>query len=358
MIRKFTIDNFMGFRRLEIAQTAPINLIIGENDAGKTACMKMLYSSCRAVEEYLLQQQASSVAPSFKKVLAEKLLNTFQPRKDGLGELVSKGVGKGEKLAFQATLQGERQSQQLYFSFGPSTTSTIHDCLEHIDSFQTGFHTLFIPAKEVLTGFRAIAATRENLYLPDFDDTYLDLIKALRISTSKGNLLRDLSQVSQQLERLFEGEIVQNADDKNPFVFKKGNTEFSMPFTAEGIKKIGILTTLIRNRQLYRNTVLFMDEPEVALHPKAVRQLAEMIYQMSQAGIQIFLTSHSYFMVKQLSIIARREQSFINFISLVKEKGAPVAIQTGNLQEGLPDNPIIQAAMEMFREDLNIELQS
>ena len=347
----------MSFKELDIDSTAPINLIIGENDAGKTACMKMLYGVSRSVEEYLLQKSAAAIKPSFKKVLAEKLLNTFQPRKDGLGELVAKGIGKGEKLSFQATLQGEKQGQQLYFNFGPSTTTTINDCLEHIDDFQPGFHTLFIPAKEILTGFRAIAATRENLYMPGFDDTYLDLIKALRVSTSQGNLLKDLSSVNKKLETLFEGEIVQNSDDQNPFVFKKGNTEFTMPFTAEGIKKIGILTTLIRNRQLYKNTILFMDEPEVALHPKAVRQLAEMIHQISQAGIQIFLTSHSYFMVKQLSIIARREKSPINFISLTKEKGQPVAINTGDFQEGLPDNPIIQAAMDMFNEDIDIELQ-
>ncbi|MNE57503.1 hypothetical protein D3C80_1524730 [compost metagenome] len=35
---------------------------------------------------------------------------------------------------------------------------------------------------------------------------------------------------------------------------------YSWNYTAEGIKKIGILTTLIKNRKLRKNTVLFMDE--------------------------------------------------------------------------------------------------
>jgi predicted ATPase len=68
-----------------------------------------------------------------------------------------------------------------------------------------------------------------------------------------------------------------------------------MQLTAEGIKKIGILTTLIRNRQLNANSVLFLDEPETTLHPEATRELVEMLMLMARAGMQIFLATHNYF---------------------------------------------------------------
>jgi len=42
--------------------------------------------------------------------------------------------------------------------------------------------------------------------------------------------------------------------------------------TAEGIKKIAILDTLLGNRYLDTSSIVFIDEPEAALHPQAVSQ--------------------------------------------------------------------------------------
>ena len=74
-----------------------------------------------------------------------------------------------------------------------------------------------------------------------FDDTYLDLIKALDLPATKGRVAADLSTVNKTLEELFEGQIEQTGKSEQPFIFKKGNQQFAMQQTAEGIKKIGIL---------------------------------------------------------------------------------------------------------------------
>lgn len=352
MINKITIKNFQGFNVFTCDTITPINVVIGENDSGKTGLLKLLYGVSKSIEEFTLKTATGGGKESFKKILSDKLLSTFQPRKNGLGELVSKGAG--EKLSVEVTYW-DRERLTLFFGFGDTTTNTITDCSDHIDSFSDKFNTLFLPAKEVLTAFEAIALTRENLFAPGFDDTYYDLIKALRIPTQQGNVIKELTKVNKDLEDLFEGVVVQGTAEL-PFIFKKGNAEFTMPLTAEGIKKMGILTTLIRNRQIAKNTVLFMDEPETALHPKAVRQLAEMIVSMADAGVQIFLTTHSYFMIKQLTIIAQRKNMDMNCVSLTKEKGQSVQVKIENMKNGLPDNPIIQEAIKMFNEDLNREL--
>lgn len=352
MIEKVTLKQFIGFSSFQLTDTAPINLIIGSNDSGKTGLLKMLYAVSKSYQDFL----SSKVLPKplFKQVLADKLINTFQPRQKGLGELVKRG--QTEKLESTIAFKGA-EKQVVKFSFGESTTKTIKDCTEneYVDPFLEGFSTVFIPAKEVLTAFEAIALTREQYDMPGFDDTYYDLIKALRVPTVQGNVIAGLREVNELLEHLFEG-IIQQGSREMPFVFKKGNSVYSMPLTAEGIKKVGILTTLIRNRVLGRHTVLFMDEPETALHPKAVRSLAEMIYKMSECGIQVFLTSHNYFMIKQLSIIAKREKKRVNCISLVKERDKEVEYSVSNLQDGLPENPIISEALEMFKEEVKTDL--
>lgn len=347
MVTDITINNLGVHACLPLNQLGSINVVLGENDTGKTSLIKLIYAVCRSIEESGLKQQEP-----LKKILADKILGTFQPKGE-LGNLVRKG--QPEKLSCELTFENGSTKQNLYFSFGAKTTNTINDCTSHLDQVDNSFNALFIPAKEVLTAFDAIAATRENLYMDGFDDTYLDLIRALRIKTSQGKVSRELSGVNKTLEDLFEGSVTQS-NKEDSFIFKKKNTEFVMGMTAEGIKKIGILTTLIRNRRLGRNTVLFMDEPETALHPKAIRKLAEMLAAMSRCGVQIFLTSHSYFLIKQLGIIARRDQQDFTCISLEQQENKQITAQIASLKNGLPDNPIIQAAIDMFTEEMAVEV--
>lgn len=347
MITDITINNLGVHAHLPLNSLGSINVVLGENDTGKTSLIKLIYAVCRSVEESRLKHNEP-----LKKILADKVMGTFQPKGE-LGNIVRKG--QSEKLTCELTLENGNVKQNIYFSFGSKTTNTINDCTSHLDCVDESFNALFIPAKEVLTAFDAISATRESLFMEGFDDTYLDLIRALRIKTSKGNISKELTGVNKTLEDLFEGSVSQSSKDDS-FIFKKKNTEFVMSMTAEGIKKIGILTTLIRNRRLGRNTVLFMDEPETALHPKAIRKLAEMLAAMSRCGVQIFLTSHSYFLIKQLTIIARRDNQNFSCISLEQQQDKTVTGIISKLNQGLPDNPIIQAAMDMFSEEMSVEV--
>jgi predicted ATP-dependent endonuclease of OLD family len=164
--------------------------------------------------------------------------------------------------------------------------------------------------------------------------------------------------VNQALEELFEGKIEQTGQKEQPFIFKKSNQQFAMQQTAEGIKKIGILTTLIINRQLSKGTILFMDEPETALHPDAIRKLVEMLVAMSKAGVQIFLASHSYFIVKQLANCAKRDQLHVYCWNLVRNDGKPVGSSFHDLIDGvLPSNSIVDEALKMYDEEIYIDLQ-
>jgi len=121
------------------------------------------------------------------------------------------------------------------------------------------------------------------------------------------------------LEQVFEGEI---ARENQQFILKRGREKFWMSQVAEGVKKIGILTTLIRNRSLQKGTILFIDEPENNLHPEAIVALVKMLFSLSKANIQIYLATHSYFVIKQFELLARKHNENIQICSLVKEESA------------------------------------
>ncbi|MCH7396907.1 ATP-binding protein [Belliella sp. DSM 107340] len=347
----------MAHSELSLKDMPSINIIIGKNDTGKTGLLKLLYATVKSLEVYSLKAKHSETV--FKKELSEKLHDTFMPRKNGLGDLVQKG--SKERLEVNLTIIGNnnKYNQDIHYSFGDRTEKVIPNCSEHIETLPPDtINALFIPAKEVLTAFNDIRNIRELQFGVGFDDTYLDLIKALNIPTSKGKVASELSQVNRSLEDLFEGKIEQTRQNDQPFIFKKGNQQFAMQQTAEGIKKIGILTTLITNRQLGKGTILFMDEPETALHPDAVRQMVEMLVAMSKAGVQIFLASHSYFVVKQLANCAKRDELDVSCWNLKREVSKPVSSSFHNLIDGvLPSNSIVDEALKMYDEEIYIDLK-
>lgn len=347
----------MAHSELSVKDIPSINVIIGKNDTGKTGLLKLLYATVKSLEIYSLKAKQSDVV--FKKELSDKLLDTFMPRKNGLGDLVQKG--NKEKLDVNITIKDNngKYMQDVYFSFGDRTEKSISTCIEHVEPLANStINALFVPAKEVLTAFNDIRNIRDNFYGVGFDDTYLDLIKALSLETTKGRVSNELSNVNKSLEELFEGKIEQTGQKDQPFVFKRGNQQFAMQQTSEGIKKIGILTTLITNRQLGKGTILFMDEPETALHPDAVRQMVEMLVAMSKAGVQIFLASHSYFVIKQLTICAKRDDLHINCWNLKREMGQPVSNSFHDLIDGiLPSNSIIDEALKMYDDEINIDFK-
>lgn len=50
-----------------------------------------------------------------------------------------------------------------------------------------------------------------------------------------------------------------------------------------------------------KSTILFMDKPETALHTYAIKQMLEMLDAKSKEGVEIFLASQSYFVIKELT---------------------------------------------------------
>jgi hypothetical protein len=212
---------------------------------------------------------------------------------------------------------------------------------------------IFLPPKEVLTAFAAIAVTREKQEIYGFDDTYLDLIKLLRIPETQGEIDPALNGVLRDLAQLFPGQIVkrQSSDD---FTFKRGKRSFGMAETADGIKKVGMLTALIKNRSLSPTSILFLDEPETNLHPGAIVAFTEALFRLGQAGVQVYLATHSYFVIKQLQILAKEHGVRVPFCSLVRE-GDGVEAKLSDLRDGMPDNPIVDVSIELYKREIEVD---
>ena len=337
MINKVKLENFGPLSSIEWSKLGRINLIIGGNGSGKTFLLKAIYSSLRTLEEYKRGNEHRSAAD----ILADKLYWTFQAEK--IGDLVSKGA----ESPLSSTVTCDQKD--FGYSFGKDTTKQISTLENHVAPRSS--NSIFLPAKEVLSLHQIILKSREQDKVFGFDDTYFDLAKALRISTTKGRNIAEFATSRRQLEEIFGG-VIEYDEVSGRWLFVKGRHKFPIGVTAEGIKKIAILDTLLGNRYLDTRSVVLIDEPESALHPTAISQLLDIVAMLAECGIQFFLASHSYFVVKKLFLIAQQRGWSIPVISF-----AEGAWECADLQQGMPENPIVSESIRLYSQELDMALK-
>ncbi|MFI3199270.1 MAG: AAA family ATPase [Methylococcaceae bacterium] len=334
MINGIKLNNFGPLNQLDWQKLGKINLVVGNNGSGKTFLLKAIYSAMRTLEEYKRgddQRKAS-------EILAEKLYWTFQPEK--IGDLVSKQADS--PLSLELTLD----DKTFDYSFGKDTTKSISTVENNIGSRTS--NSIFLPAKEVLSLHSIILKSREQDQVFGFDDTYLDLARALRLPTTGGRNAAEFAQSRKLLEDILEGK-VEYDETSGRWQFKKGKQKFPIGVTAEGIKKIAILDTLLGNRYLDKNSVIFIDELESALHPVAISKFIDIIAMLASCGIQFFIASHSYFVVKKLFLIAQEQKLSIPVLSYEND-----GWQQSDLKDDIPDNPIIDESIRLYKEEVGL----
>jgi AAA15 family ATPase/GTPase len=338
MINTLSLKNYGPIQKLNWPGLGCINLVIGNNGVGKSFILKAMYSAVRTVEEYKRGDEHRTA----KEILADKLHWTFQA--DRIGELVSKGAESSLSCSIVF------DENEFSYSFGRDTTKQISVLENQIPPRKN--NSIFLPAKEVLSLHKVILKSREEDKVFGFDDTYLDLARALRQPPKPGNANGLFNESRQSLEEILGGK-VEFDEGSGRWQFKKGNQKYPIGVTAEGIKKIAILDTLLGNQYLSSDSIIFIDEPEAALHPVAIAQLLDLIALLSSSGIQFFIASHSYFVVKKLFLIAQKAEMSIPVLSADKNN----LWQSSDLLEGMPENAIIDESIRLYEEELELTLQ-
>ncbi|MEN9372604.1 MAG: hypothetical protein RIR79_156 [Pseudomonadota bacterium] len=386
MIEKLTFKNFGPLKDIQWNNLGKINLVIGGNGSGKTFLLKAIYCSLRTLEEYKRGQEPRSAA----EILVDKLYWTFQAGK--IGDLVSKGAESS--LSSSLLMNGNNFS----YSFGRDTTRQILSIENKIPPPRET-NSVFFPAKEIASLHAIIMKSRGQDKVFGFDDTYFDLTKALiplsffesfyenteikklllqevsklKINLSKSEItkafelaettlaeefrknkerkevaLKHLNEQRINIRKIINGSIEYD-EDANSWFFIKGNSKFPMGVVAEGIKKIGTFDTLLANGYIDSDSIILIDEPEANLHPTAISQLLDIVASLAESGMQFFMASHSYFVVKKLYLIAQERGWSIPVIS--HDDGE---WKMDDLKDGMPDNPIINESIRLYEEEVEL----
>ena len=88
-IYSIAAEKFMLFDKINIDFSSGINVIFGENSTGKTALIKVLYSSSKLIADDHANKE------ELEKILLEKMVGVFRPDKSSIGRLAYRHQGVG-----------------------------------------------------------------------------------------------------------------------------------------------------------------------------------------------------------------------------------------------------------------------
>lgn len=333
MIKSVSINNLGAISELNVDNLGNINLIIGPNQSGKTFLLKALFAALKTVETYKRGKENRTD----KDILSDKLYWTFQSSK--LGDIVKKGE---KSMSFTMLSDSD---EVFTYSFGSSTTKQAN--IDTNTFAQRSSNSVFIPAKEIISIKDIILEAKEDNRF-GFEEPYSDLAKALN-RTQKGRNFKSFADARLNVSEMVGGRLEYNEDNKE-WQFRDNNRRiFDIATTSEGVKKLSILDLLLGNHYLDNQSIILIDEVEANLHPSLIARLFDTILMLAQSGVQFFIASHSYFVIKRLYIMAHRNEMSIPVLSF--DKGE---CMIGNLQKEMPKNPIVEESINLYKDEISL----
>jgi CheY-like chemotaxis protein len=283
ILNALALKNFTLFTEIKLKFSPQLNIFIGENATGKTHILKAAYSVIAATAEF------DETSPTkLNDAIATKLFNVLRPEK--LGNLVSY-----QQTQAEITLNFEENEYDSHLCFSPDSESIK---LQQTPSKLPSTRPVYFSTKELLSIFPEFVEIYENRYLA-FEETWRDMCVALG-GLKQRKLEPTMQALLTQLETAMGGEI--ELDKNGRFYLKtakKGRLEAHL--ISEGQRKLAMLARLIATGALQRG-YLFWDEPESNLNPHLLKEIAPLLLTLSAHGVQIFIATHSLFLLREIEI--------------------------------------------------------
>lgn len=317
MLKSLKVKNFTVFEDATLEIASGLNVFIGENGLGKSHLLKLPYSIMAVSAEEGKKPGSSEPSKAILQTrIAQKLVGVMRP--EALGRLTRRSVGR---IKTEVQMRFKEPALGVDFSFATQSKSEVS--IERCPVKWLSKAPVFLPTRELLTIYPSFVSIYDAHYL-EFEETWRDTCVLLGAPALKGARETRSRQLLKPLEEAMGDKVVLENGR-----FYLGHME--MPLVAEGLRKLAMLVRLIATGSLFEGGYLFWDEPETNLNPKLVKLIAKVILHLCSEGIQVFIATHSLFLLKELEILSMTKE-FKNidkrFFALSKTDG-PVSIKQG-----------------------------
>ena len=302
MLKRLRVKDFTLFPEADFEFAPGLNVVIGEIGTGKSHLLKLAYSVMAALAGSTRKERDTRPdAPTkahLQSVIADRLRGVFRP--DELGRLTRRQTGRSR---CEVRAEFNHRGLGTGFSFNSSSRSEV--TIDQLPTAWLGPHPVFLPTRELLTIAPGFSSLYETTALP-FEETWRDTCTLLEAPLARGPRLGSIAPLLAPLEAELGGKV--DLEPGRGFYLKSQAGKLEMYLVAEGMRKLAMLARLIATGSLTDKGYLFWDEPEANMNPATLRKLARTILQLCRLGLQVFVATHSLFLMRELDILLNADE--------------------------------------------------
>ncbi|MGL6341603.1 MAG: AAA family ATPase [Waterburya sp.] len=355
MLKKLKIENFRCFKSFELNHLGRVNLLVGENNSGKTSileALKIFFSDdiFKSLKQIMVSH--GEYSQNTDKFDISYLFNQHELRFDR--QIVFFGAFKDDNHAqvklsiieirnkekFKYFLKWIRQEkrtseeismleaeltqkgidfQKIYDGYSISPQGKLYE--EH-DTVEPNSLMLDIETKNIVL---------ENKFVNSFSLTpqeSLELFNQIVLTPEENLVYQALQIIEPNIERIAPiGNEIKNNNSRSGFFVRLSDTQKRIPIGSmgDGIwRMLGLSLALVSAK----DGVLLVDEIDTGLHYTALENMWKLIWETSKKlNVQVFATTHNSDCWKALEALTNREDVGEEDISIQRiEKDAPRSV--------------------------------
>lgn len=158
----------------------------------------------------------------------------------------------------------------------------------------------------------------ENIYALPINEN-VDLVNRMDdFSNRESFISKTKKEILENLSEIAGGEYKSQKNSGVLFCVK--NMKLKMRESSSSVRSLLIFDFYIRHLAK-EGDLLIIDEPELNLHPKNQRKLARLLVDLTNCGISVFITTHSDYIVREISNIVMLSQGGEKLKSISKKYG-------------------------------------
>ena len=307
MLKSLKIENFRGFQSFELQQLGRINLLVGENNSGKTSVLEAVELLCsranpetfEAIHEIMLSrgeylwvggddgERELDIRHLFhsrqmKLDSSFSILGDSQIGKEKLDasiKLVSEPTSTFEEAELAINWLSDSKKQQTHRSLSPSSGFPVNSTIIRLrdEPNRSVVRTQFV---------RSSSLTARKM---------INLFSQVVLTPEENFVNQALKVVDPRIERIAVKNMgfTYSSDVRGGIVAGLSNSEYPVPLGSlgDGIwRMLGLAVALVN----VRSGVLLVDEIDTGLHFSTMTKMWKLVWETAkQLNIQVFATTHS-----------------------------------------------------------------
>ena len=354
-MKSLYIENYNNLKELSLKLLAPVNLIVGRNNVGKSTLLEAIsIYIANGSDEWLktvLDIRGEMVNVDFtksetdaNKILLEHYSSLFSGHKKDFHNSAAILIGEEDDLlnirlvhVAERTIRNKDGFEiQEYVSYNDSDSISEFSSLQYLGD---GLELTSSSAPKALIPFfqrRTLSNVKdkmpfEYIMVQDFQrKRNVILFDKISLSDKEKYVVEALQIIEPQIDRLNFLNENEYSNVRVPFVtLKNTGQRFRLSSMGDGINRIlSIILALVN----CKGGVFLLDEFETGLHYTVQTKLWEIIFMLSEKlNVQVFVTSHSRDCINSFVVANEKKQGLI--IRLDDREGNIVAVSYNNEED-------------------------